>query len=387
MSRIFNALRQSEIDQKTGTEAPAAAKTEVQPAAKVAALSPSVWTTVEVEETPISAPPPPETMAVESPALPEIEPVAAVAVEDSTLPEPAPFEWTAPEASAISTIMTPPESPAGELLTVQEPPPNQLESIETIDLKTADSAHLVAMADERGLGAEKFRVLAARLNNLRNGAKPKILQVTSSVIGEGKTLVSANLALTLAKRSSQSVLLLEGDLRKPALSNIFGVSKRPGLNEWWNSKDPIHKFLVRAGETSLYLLPSKPVQHPASVLQSGRLADALAEFSRQFDWIIVDTPPLLPMADSNLWARLADGTLLVVRKGVVTRTALKQAMETMDSPKLVGVVLNDATDFAQVNYYDQYYSGKPIKKHAPKHAATKPEEAKPEAAKSAERNK
>ncbi len=68
------------------------------------------------------------------------------------------------------------------------------------------------------------------------------MQVTSSVIGEGKTLVSANLALTLAKRSSQNVLLLEGDLRKPALSDIFGLGKRPGLNEWWNGKDPIQQI-------------------------------------------------------------------------------------------------------------------------------------------------
>jgi Mrp family chromosome partitioning ATPase len=117
------------------------------------------------------------------------------------------------------------------------------------------------------------------------------------------------------------------------------------------------------------------VQHPASVLQSGRLADAIAELSKQFDWVVIDCPPLLPMADSNLWARLADGTLLVVRKGVVTRTALKKALETMDSPKLVGVVLNDATDFAQVNYYEQYYSGKPVKKQT---------EAKPDGGKSSE---
>ena len=351
MSRIFTALRQSEIDQKKEPEAPPAAWTEIPQPAKTSELS---WPTVEVEETPASATPPAESMAVERM---ELSKIAAVAVEDSPLPNPAPFRWAGTEISANA-----PDSPATEWPAVQEPSPDQLGPIPSIDLKTADSARLVAMADERGLGAEKFRVLAARLNNLRHGTKLKVLQVTSSIIGEGKSLVSANLALTLAKRSSQSVLLLEGDLRKPALSGIFGLAAgTPGLNEWWDGQDPIRKFLLRAGETSLYLLPSTAVQHPASVLQSERLAKAIAELSRQFDWVVIDTPPLLPMADSNLWARLADGTLLVVRKGVATRTALKQAMETMDSPKLVGVVLNDATDFGQVNYYDQYYSGKPIK--------------------------
>jgi capsular exopolysaccharide synthesis family protein len=316
-----------------------------------------VWTTVEVEEMPISAPPLAEPMAAESAELPEVAPAATVTVEERPkLPDPAAVEWAGTEASVKIQ-----DSSASAWPAVQQTPPNPLEFIASIDLKTADSARLVAKADERGLGAEKFRVLAARLNNLRNNGKPKVLQVTSSIIGEGKSLVSANLALTLAKRSSQNVLLIEGDLRKPALSGIFGLGKRPGLNEWWKGQGPIFSFLLRAGETSLYLLPSTSVQHPASVLQSGRLADAIAELSRQFDWVIIDTPPLLPMADSNLWARLADGTLLVVRKGTATRTALKQAMDTMDSPKLVGVVLNDATDFAQVNYYDQYYSGKPIK--------------------------
>jgi capsular exopolysaccharide synthesis family protein len=368
MSRIFNALRQSEIDQKTETQTPPAAWTAVQQPAKAAELSPSVWPTVEVEEIQTSATPLAESAAVEGAELPQIATVAAVAVEDfedSKLSEPAAV-WAETEVSEVIS-----DSPASEWPTVQESSLDQLEAIRSIDLKAADSAHLVAMSDERGLGAEKFRVLAARLNNLRSGTALKVLQVTSSIIGEGKTLVSANLALTLAKRSSQSVLLLEGDLRKPALSGIFGLSKSPGLNEWWNGEDPIRKFLLRAGETSLYLLPSTPVQHPASVLQSERLANAIAECSKQFDWVIIDTPPLLPMADSNLWARLVDGTLLVVRKGVATRAALKQAMETMDSPKLVGVVLNDATDFAQVNYYDQYYSGKPIKQ-----ATTKPDKGK-----------
>jgi capsular exopolysaccharide synthesis family protein len=357
MSRIFNALRQSEIDQKTETEAPPAAWTAVQQPAKASELSPSAWTTVEVEEAPTAAPPLAESVAVESAEPADIAPVASVTVEELTkLPDPTPAEWAVTETPA-----TIPEPSASEWPAIQEPPPYQLELVASFDLKTADSARLVALADERGLGAEKFRVLAARLNNLRHSSKLKVLQVTSSIIGEGKTLVSANLAMTLAKRSSQNVLLLEGDLRKPALSAIFGLGKRPGLNEWWMGEEPIRNFLLRAGETSLYLLPSVSVQHPASVLQSGRLADAVAELSKQFHWVIIDTPPLLPMADSNLWARLADGTLLVVRKGTATRTALKQAMETMDSPKLVGVVLNDATDFAQVNYYDQYYSGKPIK--------------------------
>ena len=392
MSRIFNALHQAELDQEANREAPLAALATLPQPAKAPEPPPSsVLTAVEVEELPESAPALAESATAEAAEPLELS-LPAITVEElarleelSDLPElpPLPEETSAHAVAATVDVEEPAlaGAPAAEtsalipsfsdvILPTFQASPLALETVESIDLKSADSTRLVAMSDERGLGAEKFRVLAARLNNLRHSTKLKILQVTSSVIGEGKTLVSANLAVTLAKRSSQRVLLLEGDLRKPAVSAIFGLSKRPGLNEWWEGQEPIRKFLVRAGETNLYILPSTPLQHPASVLQSGRLADAVADLASQFDWVIVDTPPLLPMADSNLWARLADGTLLVVRKGVVTRTALTQAMETMDSPKLVGVVLNDATDFSQVNYYDQYYSGKPMKK------AGKPEESK-----------
>jgi len=374
MSRIFNALHQAELDQKTDAEAPRATRLRAQRPAKIAELPATLSPAVEIEEPRKAKPATADPVTAEDTKLLEVT-AADVIVEE--LPQPPEVSAESP-ADAPSGVEEPvltewavdeppakiPDSPVETASAIPELIPEPLEAIESIDLKTVDSTHLVAMADERGLGAEKFRVLAARLNNLRGGSKLKVLQVTSSVIGEGKTLVSANLAVTLAKRSSQSVLLLEGDLRKPALSSIFGLGKRPGLTDWWNGTDSIRKFLLRAGETNLYLLPSNAAQHPASVLQSGKLADALNELAMQFDWVIIDTPPLLPMADSNLWARLADGTLLVVRRGVVTHTALKQAMETMDSPKLVGVVMNDATDFSQVHYYDQYYSGKPLKKQA-----------------------
>jgi Mrp family chromosome partitioning ATPase len=86
------------------------------------------------------------------------------------------------------------------------------------------------------------------------------------------------------------------------------------------------------------------------------LADLVKQVAGWFDWVVVDTPPLLPMADANLWARLVDGTLMVIRAGVVPRRALAAAVESMDGPKLIGVVLNDARDFSRMDYYDRYYS-------------------------------
>ena len=229
--------------------------------------------------------------------------------------------------------------------------------LKVVPLSSIPSPRLVALSSERSLGAEKFRVLGARLSNIRLSKNLGVLQVTSSVVGEGKTLTSVNLAMTLAKRFDQKVLLAEGDLRKPAVCKMLGMTDKPGIGEWWEQPErPISDFILRIGETGMCLLPAGDVAHPASVLQSPRIAELITALAKQFDWIIIDTPPLLPMADSNLWSRLSDGTLLVVRKGTVSRTALKKAVESIDNPKLVGIVLNDASDYDRVNYYDQYYT-------------------------------
>jgi Mrp family chromosome partitioning ATPase len=133
-----------------------------------------------------------------------------------------------------------------------------------------------------------------------------------------------------------------------------------GLGEWWgqSAERPasILPYLRRVGDSNLCLLPAGSVQHPVALLQSGRLAELVRLLAGWFDWVVVDTPPLIPMADSNLWARLVDGTLLVIRSGVVPRRALRAAVESMDGLKLLGMVLNDAADFGRWDSYDGYYA-------------------------------
>jgi len=249
-----------------------------------------------------------------------------------------------------------PEPAAAEAAKAVEPALD-LSKLKRINVTATPTSRLVALTSEKALGAEKFRVLGARLSNIRLSSKLNILQVTSSVVGEGKTLTSVNLAMTLARRFDQKVLLAEGDLRKPAVCKMLGLSMKPGIGEWWDHPEiPVTDYILRIGDTGMCLLPAGDVAQPASVLQSQRIADLFQELARQFDWVIIDTPPLLPMADSNLWSRISDGTLMVVRKGVVSRTALKKAVESLDNPKMVGVVLNDASDYDRVNYYDQYYT-------------------------------
>jgi protein-tyrosine kinase len=224
-------------------------------------------------------------------------------------------------------------------------------------INVTPSSRLVALSEPKSLGAEKFRALVMRLESHRQQRELKCLQITSGVINEGKTLVAANLALTLAKHSGCKVLLVEGDLHRPALASLLGISQLPGLTHWWTGQEPsIDRYLYRLDELPLWFLGAGAVcDQPSQILQSARFTEAFTRLNGSFDWIVIDSTPLLPTVDANLWSRLVDGMLLVVREGVAPVKALKSGLASLDNPKLVGVVLNEASDFNHIDYADQYY--------------------------------
>ncbi len=357
MSRIFDALRRSEMDRNPDDGNPAAPQTTPATPAD-AALSGANPQAVSPSDAALNA-----ASGVPVPAVPMAPPAAPPAMDEKL----AELMRTARDAKgmpdfsqlrpAVGGEVDPEPTPAAPEAAKSVEPALDLSKLKRINVTATPTSRLVALTSEKALGAEKFRVLGARLSNIRLSSKLNILQVTSSVVGEGKTLTSVNLAMTLARRFDQKVLLAEGDLRKPAVCKMLGLSMKPGIGEWWDHPEiPVTDYILRIGDTGMCLLPAGDVAQPASVLQSQRIADLFQELARQFDWVIIDTPPLLPMADSNLWSRISDGTLMVVRKGVVSRTALKKAVESLDNPRMVGVVLNDASDYDRVNYYDQYYT-------------------------------
>jgi capsular exopolysaccharide synthesis family protein len=235
----------------------------------------------------------------------------------------------------------------------------EIEGTRSVTMQPGLASHLVAVTDSNSLGAEKFRVLAVRLDHIRKQRQFKSLQVTSSVVNEGKTLVSANLAVTLAKCACSRTLLIEGDLHRPALASLFGLRELRGLSHWWSASDQdIGCFLQRLNDMPLcFLAAGKAHDQPSDILHSERFAEAFKRLVGQFDWIVVDSPPMLPIVDVNLWSRLVDGTLLVVRAGLAPVKVLKRGLQALDHPKLVGVVLNEAAEVDQVKYEGQYYGG------------------------------
>ncbi|HVB56495.1 MAG TPA: CpsD/CapB family tyrosine-protein kinase [Candidatus Acidoferrales bacterium] len=256
------------------------------------------------------------------------------------------------------TVAPEPDQPF-EVLNNIEPGPVETKYGPAVRIKPGRTSRLVALTDPKSLGAEKFRALAARLENLRQKSELKTLQITSAVVNEGKSLVAANLAVTIVKHFGYKTLLVEGDMHRPTLSTLLGLTGLEGINQWWCRREEdqeIAHYIHRLGDMSLWFLSAgSACDQPSELLQSARFAETFMLLVGGFDWVIIDSTPMSPVVDANLWSRLVDGTLLVVREGVAPIKALKMGVKDLDNPKWLGIVLNEASEFDRVNYTDQYY--------------------------------
>ncbi len=219
-------------------------------------------------------------------------------------------------------------------------------------------SRLVCITEEESLAAEKFRFLGVRLRHLQQKRPLKRVLVTSSMPEEGKSTIAANLACTLAKRQPQKVLLLEGDLRRPSLAQQFGLGKLPGLSELLDGEPGPGMNIYQLENLGFWiLLAGSSPRNPLELMQSGRLSILMDHLAGWFDWIVIDSPPILPLADTSVWMRLADAVLLVTRPGKTAKRQLGRALEVVEQPKLLGALLNGSREATLGNYY-HYYTGK-----------------------------
>jgi capsular exopolysaccharide synthesis family protein len=214
---------------------------------------------------------------------------------------------------------------------------------------------LVCLVDRESIAAEKFRFLGVRLRQLRQNRPLKKVLITSSIPQEGKSMVAANLACTLARRQQQKTLLLDGDLRRPALSQMFGLGKLPGLCDWLQAEPGPMRNIYRLEGPGCWFLPagSSP-KNPLELMQSGRLSVLMEQLTAWFDWIVIDSPPVLPLGDTSIWSRLADGVLLVTRQGATQKQQLQRGLEAIEQSKLIGALLNSSREAASGDYYSRY---------------------------------
>lgn len=220
---------------------------------------------------------------------------------------------------------------------------------------TADS-RLVCLTDQGGMAAEKFRVLGLKLRNLREKRKLKRIVITSSIPEEGKSLVSANLALNQARSKVLNTVLIDGDLRRPELARRFGFRRDlAGLSEVLRGERELTDVVYKLEGTGLRFIPAGVTpENPIELMQSSRLPQLLEQLETFFDWVIIDTPPVRPLADTPLWMKLADGVLLVTREGVCEKKQLERTVEVIERATMLGVVVNSCSSNEHKYYYSRY---------------------------------
>jgi capsular exopolysaccharide synthesis family protein len=205
---------------------------------------------------------------------------------------------------------------------------------------------------------ERYRRIAATLHHLQQERGIKVLMVASAAMGEGKTLTSANLALTLSESYRRKVLLIDADLRRPSLTAVFQLQRSRGLSERLRGESDGPLTVLEMSD-SLALLPGgKPDSDPMAGLTSARMRQILDQASAAYDWVILDTPPVGLQPDAGLLAAMVEAALLVVGAGIAPAASVEAAIETIGRDKIVGVVLNrvdeDASDEAA---YYEYFAG------------------------------
>jgi capsular exopolysaccharide synthesis family protein len=221
----------------------------------------------------------------------------------------------------------------------------------SVEVPVVSESRLVCLTDLESAAAEAFRLLGVRLRELRRSRPLKKLLITSSIPQEGKSMVSANLAVTLA-RAKQRVLVLEGDVRRPALSDTFGLRGETGLCEWLRGEQNLTSSIYRLDGPGLWIMPSgRSPQNPLELLQSSKLQVLMNQLSGLFDTVVIDSPPVLPLADTSIWMRLTDGILLVTRLGATEKRQLQRGLEALDSQKLIGALLNCSRSSLYTEYY------------------------------------
>jgi protein-tyrosine kinase len=216
---------------------------------------------------------------------------------------------------------------------------------------------LFTNADEESTGKEVFRTLRTRLYQIRAVQPLRTLLVTSALPGEGKTFVTSNLAQSLVRQRERRTLLIDADLRLSNLHRPLGAETSPGLSDYLLGEADEFAVLQRGRDENLFLIAGgKSIANPTELLANGRFERLLERLSAVFDWILIDSPPTIPVSDSSIIAKMTDGVLMVVRAGSTPFDLAQKACDTFNDRPLLGVVLNRAeAREGYGGYYNQSY--------------------------------
>ncbi len=216
---------------------------------------------------------------------------------------------------------------------------------------------LILLTEPTAPECEQYRTLRTQLFHAAEKRQTQVVVVTSALAGEGKTSTALNLALAIAQSKESRALVIDGDLRRPNIASYLGIRAKTGLSEVLKGEIETLDSIFCLDEPELYVLPiSRETPNPTELLSSERFAETIRELRDYFDFILIDSPPVLPFADARLLSNHSDAVILVIRAESAPYETVEKAVEVLPSGRILGVVLNDAEHIRETDYYDYYYS-------------------------------
>jgi len=273
------------------------------------------------------------------------------------------FESEEARAPAAQVVPTPEAAPpaataASDKATSAQDPPAAGGMVLFQGLNPAVVEKVVSTPEIRPIFAEQYRKLAGVLHHAQLERNLKVVVVTSSLAGEGKTLTSTNLALTLSESFRRSVLLIDADLRRPTLHEVFQVPNVVGLGDGLRADREQKLSLIQVSPKLTLLTAGRPDPDPMSGLSSDRMRQVIEEATARFEWVIIDTPPVGLLPDAKILAQMADSVLFVVQAAKTPYTIVQRGVAAMGRERILGVVLNRTEAGLDGSYgYYTYYDG------------------------------
>jgi exopolysaccharide/PEP-CTERM locus tyrosine autokinase len=203
--------------------------------------------------------------------------------------------------------------------------------------------------------AEQYKKLRMRLFQLTKPNRQNVIMITSAISGEGKTLTSLNLAVTITQGLQETVLLVDCDLRKPSLHKLLGIETKYGLSDYLTKDIDLSKLLIKTDINRLTLLLAGQIpNNPSELLGSEKMQNLVQELKDRYDnrYIIFDSAPVLPTTDPIILGTQVDGVILVIQAGRTPREDVTSALKLLDGVNVLGTVLNSTEQISSKYYYE-----------------------------------
>ena len=238
-----------------------------------------------------------------------------------------------------------------------------LDLIQEVPFDPSMESHLIDPLRPHEAPSEEFRTLRTRLNHMQSLQPIHSVVITSPSPAEGKSFAAVNLALAESHLAGNMTLLADFDFRRPVVHSLFQVDRSPGITDFLLGKAKLHEAIRRIAGTNLCIMPAgEAVINPLELLNLREVKMMLDGLPSVFNWVILDSPPLLFAADANLLSTLCHGTVLVVRIGSTTIDSITRAMQSLCENNVIGIVVNGARRgelYSKYTYYHSYYNTNP----------------------------